>query len=95
MDFFVKIANPRVIEMIGVFGFVLYVMNYAFLTFRVLNPRHITYFVINLLAASLVLIGLSVSFNLAAAMIQLFWIVMSIVAIAMRLYRSSFRIETS
>ncbi len=96
MDSFSNFASPLVIEMIGVSGFVLYVTNYALLTFRVLNTYHIAYFVINLCAASLVLIGLSASFNLAAAMIQFFWIAMSILAIAMRLYsRSSYRIKSS
>ncbi|MGB7319013.1 MAG: hypothetical protein WBC85_13695 [Planktotalea sp.] len=84
MDYLLEFASPFVIEMIGVSGFVLYVVNYTLLTLRVLNARHVAYFAINLLAASMVLIGLSVSFNLASAMIQLFWIAISIVAITVR-----------
>jgi phage shock protein PspC (stress-responsive transcriptional regulator) len=40
------------------------------------------------MAASMVLIGLTHSFNLAAALIQLFWIVISTTAIIVRLRQS-------
>ncbi|UYV38211.1 hypothetical protein N4R57_03740 [Rhodobacteraceae bacterium D3-12] len=74
-------------EIAGVFGFALYVFNYAMLTFRRLSGDCITYYVINVSAASLVLLGLTASFNLAAAMVQGFWIVMSLIAISLRVMR--------
>ena len=73
---------------IGVTGFLLYVMNYTALTLRWLSSDHITYFVISGLAASLVLIGLMQEFNLASALIQIFWIAISTVAILIRLFGS-------
>lgn len=79
-------------EFIGLIGFCTYVANYTALTLRWLRSDSITYFVINFCAASFVLIGLSASFNLAAALIQSFWIVISIIAIAIRLAdRASWR----
>lgn len=74
-------------EMIGVLGFCLYVTAYSLLTLRVLTTSSVVYFVINLTAASCVLIGLSTSFNLASALIQMFWVCMSIVGIALHIRR--------
>ena len=79
--------NLNAFELAGVFGFALYVANYAMLTFRRLTGDCIAYYVINCSAASLVLVGLTASFNLAAALIQGFWIIMSIIAITLRVLR--------
>ena len=65
--------------------FCIYVLNYGLISFNRLNPACITYFALNLLASSLVLLSLVGAFNLASALIQLFWIVISIAAIALRL----------
>mgnify|MGYP001793791878 CR=1 FL=1 len=77
--------TPGVFDAIGVAGFGLYVLNYTLLTFRKIQTEHILYFVINASAASMVLVGLSSSFNLASAMIQVFWVGISVVAIIIRL----------
>jgi len=74
-------------EIIGVAGFCLYVVNYSLLTLQVFSGRTITYFMINLCAASCVLVGLSSSFNLASALIQCFFILMSLIGILLRLSR--------
>lgn len=75
-------------EAVGVIGFVVYVVNYMLLTFEKICSEHITFFVLNWIAASCVLVGLSESFNLASALIQVFWILVSTVAIFIRLRRS-------
>jgi uncharacterized membrane protein len=85
---FIAQLPPFVVNVIGVIGFSLYVMNYCLLTFHRLTSHSKLYFVINLMAASMVLIGLTHSFNLAAALIQLFWIVISTTAIIVRLRQS-------
>lgn len=74
-------------ELLGILGFCTYVSNYTMLTLRIISADCLPYFVINLCAAGLVLIGLSGSFNLASALIQGFWIVISLVGIAVRLRR--------
>jgi hypothetical protein len=63
-------------------------MNYGLLTFHRLTSHSKLYFGVNFVAASMVLIGLTHSFNLAAALIQLFWIVTSTTAIVLRLRQS-------
>jgi hypothetical protein len=72
-------------DAVGVAGFGLYVLNYSMLTLQRVKSDSIRYFVINLAAASMVLIGLMNAFNLAAALIQVFFIGSSCVAIIIRL----------
>ncbi|UWR21653.1 CBU_0592 family membrane protein [Sulfitobacter sp. S190] len=72
---------------LGLLGFCVYVMTYAMLTLQIISGNSVIYFTLNLTASTLVLIGLTVNFNLAAMLIQLFWITMSIIGISMRLFR--------
>jgi hypothetical protein len=88
MNSLISVSNPFLFEMIGVAGFGLYVMNYTLLTFHKLHSHDALYFAINLIAAAMVMCGLLVSFNLASAMIQAFWVVISTAAIIVRLRRS-------
>ena len=85
MPQFLVIVPPQVFDAIGVLGFALYVLNYGLLTFQKVTSASATYFVLNLAAATCVLIGLTYTFNLASALIQLFWIVISIAAIVIRM----------
>ena len=80
-----SLSYPTLFDAIGVAGFGLYVLNYSMLTLQRIKSDSIRYFVINLVAASMVLIGLTNAFNLAAAMIQVFFICSSCVAIFLRL----------
>ncbi len=73
-----------VLNLLGVVGFAIYVLNYCLISFNRLNPGCIAFFALNLLASSLVLISLMGAFNLASALIQSFWIVISIAAIYLR-----------
>ena len=75
-------------ESLGLLGFALCVPSYSLLTLRRLSGDCIADFLINFSAASLVMVGLMASFNLAAAMIQGFFITMSIVGIVLRLHRN-------
>ena len=76
---------PEFFDAIGIAGFGLYVFNYGLLTFQRIGSETTVYFAINWLAATFVLIGLTTSFNLASALIQIFWIVISTIAIIIRL----------
>jgi predicted membrane protein len=71
-------------DVFGLMGFGLYVLSYCLLTTHRLDSRTSTYFTINLVAAGLVLVSLIGAFNLASLLIQVFWIVVSILAIAKR-----------
>jgi len=79
------LQTVHILEVIGIAGFALYVTNYALLTARVLNGNCVAYFLLNLLASGCVLVGLTHSFNLASALIQAFWVAMSLIGIAMRI----------
>lgn len=81
---------PEFLEVLGVLGFGVYVLNYSLLTLRKLDSEHIMYFCLNCLAAGLVLTSLIQAFNLASALIQVFWIGISTIGIItrMRLNRS-------
>lgn len=85
MDF--ALIPPTIFDYVGIAGFCLYVATYTLLSLRLLSGNSLAYFLMNLIAASLVLIGLSVNFNLASALIQCFWITMSVIAIGLRLFR--------
>ena len=82
MDF--TFVSPHLFDSIGIAGFCLYVLTYTLLSLRLLSGNCVLYFSMNLAAACCVLIGLSVNFNLASALIQGFWITISLVAIAIR-----------
>lgn len=93
MTGFLPMLTPFQCEIAGVFGFAAYVTNYTLLTLGILTSSSIFYFGLNICAATLVLVGLTVSFNLASALIQCFGITLSIIAIAIRLYNNKERVE--
>ena len=72
---------------IGVLGFLTYVTNYFALSLRLLTSEHLTFFVLNIAAASMVMVSLTQEFNLASALIQGFWIVIGVIAVSLRLRR--------
>ena len=85
--FYAAFASVDLLQAIGVAGFLTYVLNYALLSLRLLHSDDARFFLINTVAALLVLISLSQAFNLAAALIQVFWIMIGIPAILLRLAR--------
>lgn len=85
------LLSSTVLDGIGVLGFALYVLTYSLLTLRVLQGCSPRYFALNLAAASCVLIGLTGNFNLASAMIQLFWVAMSLLGLMLHIMRPAAR----
>jgi len=69
-------------NMAGLAGVALYLMSYALLQAGILRGSGYAYAILNLCAASLVLISLTVAFNLSSAIIQVSWIVISLMGIA-------------
>ncbi|SLN34835.1 hypothetical protein PSA7680_01642 [Pseudoruegeria aquimaris] len=72
---------------VGVAGVCLYVGNYCLLVLQRTDSRCIGYFLVNMAAAACVLVSLTRDFNLASAMIQVLWIALGTVGIALRLAR--------
>ena len=85
MTNFIELTDEAIFDAFGFSGFALYVLNYTLLTLQRLVAESIRYFGMNLAAAALVLIGLTGAFNLASAMIQIFFICSSAVAILIRI----------
>ena len=69
-------------ELVGNLGVLCIVGCYLLLQLDRLSSDSLKFSVINLLGASLILVSLSVEFNLAAAAIEGFWVIISLIGIA-------------
>lgn len=67
---------------LGIFGAMLYLGSYAALQFGLIRGSSVTYTVLNLMASSAVLTSLFSQWNLSSAIIQISWVVISIVGLA-------------
>jgi len=75
VDAVFEVLNSDVIlRGIGVVGFLLYVIGFAALQFRLLDGNGVAYCLVNIAAASCVLLSFVVDFNLASSLIQVSWI---------------------
>ena len=81
-----NIAATELHELIGFAGVVLYLGSYFLLQTGIIRSASYAYCFSNMTAASLVMISLTHDFNLASALIQIFWIAIS----AMGLIRLAF-----
>ncbi len=81
-------------QLVGVLGTIIYVGSYTLTQIGWIRAPGYTYSLSNLIAASMVGISLLYDFNLASALIQLLWILISIVGIT-KLVRCSSTSATS
>lgn len=72
----------QIFDLLGFLGFIFYMAAYALLQLGRISGHSYSYTLINLTAATLVLISLVHQFNLASLLIQLAWIVISILGLA-------------
>lgn len=88
---FSTIDSVLICRAVGLIGFAIYVLGFFCLCTGRLNSSTPAYFVLVFVASSCVMVSLMVDFNLSAALIQLFYIVMSLggVALRWRQYRSN------
>ncbi|MGK0271802.1 MAG: hypothetical protein ACI88H_002468 [Cocleimonas sp.] len=75
------LSLAEITETIGVLGFVFYMLSYFLLLIGKIAGTDNSYILMNFIAASCVLVGLIHNFNLASALIQIFWIVISVVGL--------------
>ncbi len=73
-------------DSLGILGFILYLVSYALLQARKILGDSISYIMLNLTAATLVLVSLTNHFNIASALIQISWIVISLYGLFYNLY---------
>jgi len=70
-------------DAIGVTGFFFYLAAYLSLTLGWISAPSVWHFVLNLLAASCMLVSLSTNFNLGSVLIQVFWVCISLFGLSM------------
>lgn len=68
-------------DIAGLVGAGVYLSSYALISLRILDSRSYTYLVMNAIAPSLVLVSLMKDWNLAAAIIQVTWLLLSFVGL--------------
>ena len=81
--------NTLVTDAIGMTGTLLVVAAYYLLQLEKLQPRGLTYNLMNLIGAILLLISLNYTFNLASVVIEIFWIGAALIGL-WKLYRSRY-----
>lgn len=83
------VLSDDVFNAAGLVGVALYLGSYALLQAGLLRGSGYAYAGLNLCAAGLVLVSLTVAFNLSSAIIQVSWIVISVLGIARRIWLDS------
>jgi predicted membrane protein len=68
-------------DTIGMAGTALVVLAYFLLQLERVDPRSLTYNLVNLVGAMLLLISLCFTFNLASFVIEIFWIAASLIGL--------------
>ena len=72
-------------NVIGSIGVILIVGSYLLLTIHRLSSTDLIYSVLNAAGATMIILSLLHNFNLAAFLIELFWLVISIIGIVLAL----------
>ena len=80
---------------VGLLGFAIYVLAFFALSIGKLDSTRPVYFMLVLIASSCVLVSLWADFNLAAALIQAFYIAISTCAILIRLRRWRHEVQSA
>ncbi|TRX56939.1 CBU_0592 family membrane protein [Thalassomonas sp. M1454] len=68
-------------DIIGMMGTVLVVLAFFLIQMNKIDPKSLNYNLLNLIGAILLLISLCINFNLASFVIEIFWIIASIVGL--------------
>lgn len=79
----------------GSAGVALIIVAYAAVQLRRMKPEHLSYSVMNLVGAALILVSLRFNFNLASVIIEIFWIIISIWGIVLWFRHRSMQRQTS
>jgi len=65
-------------DIIGTIGVVLIILAYGAVQARRMRPEQLSYSVVNLVGAAMILLSLKYNFNLASVIIEIFWILISL-----------------
>lgn len=81
-------------NIVGMIGMGMVVCAYIFLQLEKLDPKGLSYNLINLVGALLLLLSLTIHVNLASIVIELFWIAASIFGVVQYYRRRSNKTKT-
>lgn len=73
-------------DLVGTIGVLLIVCSYFLLMIRRISSTALSYSTMNAAGAALILISLTQNFNLAAFMVEVFWLIISIVGMALSIH---------
>lgn len=79
--------TPEWHDLVGTAGVAAIVVTYLMLQLGRIDPRGLGYSVLNAVGSALILVSLTVQFNLSAAVIEGFWLAISLYGIAAWLTR--------
>lgn len=65
-------------DIIGTIGVALIILAYAAVQVRRMRSEQLSYSVVNLVGAAMILVSLRYNFNLASVIIEIFWILISL-----------------
>ncbi|MEM8850753.1 MAG: hypothetical protein AAGE03_12055 [Pseudomonadota bacterium] len=75
---FTSFSDVPPLQLVGLAGACTYIVNYILITNRAITTESPVFFLNNLLASTLVMISLADAFNMATALIQVFWVAVSL-----------------
>jgi len=74
----ILLEDEMLFDMIGMLGVLMILATYTLVQLDRINVRHISYSLINALGAGLILVSLTVDFNLSAFVIEISWLLISL-----------------
>jgi multidrug transporter EmrE-like cation transporter len=86
--------NYSLLDFIGNIGVVVLVVAYLMLQLQKLSSEGLAYSLLNAIGASLIVVSLIVNFNLSALLMEVFWVLISLVGIYRYFRLKSLRSET-
>lgn len=87
-EFLAYFSTLGLLQWVGVAGFFCYIFAFGAVQCGRLDGNSTAYTLANILAASLVAISLIAEFNLASALIQISWILLGVLGLVLRIFRS-------
>ena len=69
------------VDVLGLLGVVIIVVTYLFLQLGKLSSSALAYSLMNAIGASLIVVSLLVDFNLSALLMEVFWVLISLVGV--------------
>ena len=73
--------NYGLVDFVGLIGVVLIVVTYLLLQLEKLRSNDLAYSLMNAIGASLIVLSLLVNFNLSALLMEVFWVLISVLGV--------------